>query len=208
MKAALPAWAWPTVAARAKEAIGIPYSWGGASAGGKPFVWPPSVTDCSEFVSLMLARLCVVSHSMGRQTTSTMSANFDPVAVGQQRPGDVAFFYDYNHVELVVSEPDSTGHSVTIGARGGGSSTYGGDPDAYVKERSASSERASWGTAGTRGGYARPKASYHPPQASDWALVGLLEAVRTGADSAAWLSATARAAIVARYPEVAPYLGR
>lgn len=129
-----------------KAALGQPYWYG---AGGIDCPWPvggpggganaPFGYDCSGFVLRAWQHLGLIHKKtpVGRRARD-LGAFVERVEVGEQMPGDAAFYAsgsEVSHVQLVVGLPDPANsmHSVCFGANGGGGSTLGNDPDACVK---------------------------------------------------------------------------
>lgn len=128
--------------------LGQPYWYG---AGGLDCPWPiggpggganaPFGYDCSGFVLRAWQHLGLIHKKtpVGRRAAD-LGAFVERVELGQQAPGDAAFYASdgstVSHVQLVVLPPDPAldGHSLCYGANGGGSSTLGSDPEACVKE--------------------------------------------------------------------------
>lgn len=106
------------VIAAAESHMGAPYYWGGDG---------PTVFDCSGFV-LYVLRQDMGLIDWGDDTASGIS-NRVPSTSSPQK-GDLVFYRGsyISHIEFATG----TG-SQTLGASGGGSSTYGNDPNARVK---------------------------------------------------------------------------
>lgn len=112
------------------QALGWPY-WYGKGDPGTPWSDGPAGVDCSGFAQMGLVLLGELSPAARDRGADTLAADSDPVAVGDQGIGDMAYYP--GHVMLVASAPGPDGHSQVIGASGGGRTTLGGDPDARVK---------------------------------------------------------------------------
>lgn len=129
------------------EALGVPYAWG---AGSPSTPWPHGEQgwddelgrtgekgwDCSGFAQAALVRLGILSSSEPDRTAQGLHDIADQVDELDVREGDLAFYgsspSSVVHV-MVVTGPRADGWTPVIGASGGGSSTFGDDPDAYVK---------------------------------------------------------------------------
>ena len=112
------------------EALGWPY-WFGKGAPSTPWSDGPNGVDCSGFVQMALVRLWLLSAKAGDRGAATLADESDPIAVGDQKPGDIAFYP--GHVMLVAGYPGADGHSPVMGASGGRSYTLGNDENAKVK---------------------------------------------------------------------------
>ena len=183
-------------AARKAQGGRLPYLWAGGSP---PYDrWPlggddnfPAGYDCSGFVVVFARRVGVLSHQCPRLVTGSIANGCVPVAVGQQRPGDFAFWNDYGHVGMVVAAADAAkgGHSWTLAANHGkGGSTPANDANGAVDFQHP-------GTGGWYGdvSYVRRKPDFYPPTATDLNMVAALNAVQAGA------SAKPLAGTLARY---------
>jgi cell wall-associated NlpC family hydrolase len=111
------------------DAIGSPYWWG-KGAPSTPWSDIRKGADCSGSVQMALVRLGLLSATATDRSATQLAMDSDPVAIGEQRPGDMAFYN--GHVMLVYSWPRSDGHSSVWGMHGGGSSTFGNDPTARL----------------------------------------------------------------------------
>jgi hypothetical protein len=87
--------------------------------------------DCSGYVLMCLVRLGIISEKTNDMNTATIANECDPVEIGSQIPGDIAYYP--GHVMLVCNYPGANGHSAVVGASGGGRTTIGNDPNARVK---------------------------------------------------------------------------
>lgn len=112
------------------DAIGWPYFFG-KGAPSTPWSDGPDGVDCSGFVQMALVRLGKLASSAPDRGARALADDSDPVAVGSQKPGDLAYYP--GHVALVVSNPGTDGHSYVMSASGGGETTLGNDPNAKVK---------------------------------------------------------------------------
>ena len=113
-----------------RTSLGWPYFFGRGSPATK---WEdgPKGVDCSGYAQMVLVRLGKLSSSAGDRGARTLANDSDPVAVGAQKPGDLAYYP--GHVMVVASSPDKSGHSMVIGASGGTETTLGNDANARVK---------------------------------------------------------------------------
>lgn len=110
--------------------IGWPYSWG---MGGPSTPWELGYegVDCSGYALMAAVVLGQIGADSPRYNAAEMADNCDPVAIGEQRPGDFAYYP--GHVMVVCGWPGGDGHSAVIGASGGNSSVHGDNPNARVK---------------------------------------------------------------------------
>lgn len=113
-----------------REALGVPYYWGGGR--GEPY--PAGGYDCSGYVDSALREAgYTLPWAASSASTATMLSALGaprPLSPGEEAPRGAIVAYGSkapSHVML------STGEGV-IGASGGGSSTFGDDPSAAVKE--------------------------------------------------------------------------
>ena len=131
------------------EAIDVPYSWG---AGTPATPWPtgqpgynsatnqregPDGWDCSGFAQAGLVRLGLLDSSAPDRTAQGLFDLSAPVTSElDAREGDLAFYgssdRSISHV-MLISGPFIDGGLPVVGASGGGSSTFGDNPDARVK---------------------------------------------------------------------------
>lgn len=128
-------------------AYGWPYYWGKGSPS-TPWSKGPEGVDCSGFVCMALVKLGTIPSTTGDLSSRAIADRCDPVEVGQQRPGDVAYYP--GHIMLVVGYPDDDydGHSAVMGASGGRNGTFGTDPNARVKVFPAGDYRSDFVTYG------------------------------------------------------------
>lgn len=121
----------------AREAEGALYYYGAEHD--RIVAWPESMYDCSAYVCAAWRRTGILGHAVSAPRAVDIANMCEPVAMGQQAPGDAAFYESSPgagvcHVTLVVSPPQGAGaHSAIVGANGGGSSTLGNDSNARVK---------------------------------------------------------------------------
>jgi len=112
------------------DAIGAPYYW---SRGTPATPWADLQTkgaDCSGAVQMALVKLGKLSSKAGDRSAVALANDSDPIAVGEQVPGDLAFYS--GHVMLVYSYPRADGHSAVWGMHGGNSGTKGDNPAARL----------------------------------------------------------------------------
>lgn len=125
--------AYAAFVAAVREAEGQLYLWGGGHS--LLPAWPDPY-DCSGYVRAAWRRVGIVGHTFRSYSSKELADLCDPIAVGQQAPGDAAFYGTggVSHVVVVLSAPMKTGggHSYIIGANGGGPSTMANDPSAAV----------------------------------------------------------------------------
>lgn len=113
------------------DSIGWPYFWAKGSPA-TPWTDGPKGVDCSGYAQMALVRLGILSSGYADRGARALSDDSDPIIVGSQEPGDLAYYG--GHVMVVCGYPkDDGGHSAVIGATGGGSLTFGTDPKACVK---------------------------------------------------------------------------
>jgi len=113
-----------------EESIGWPYWWNKGS---------PSISDeeasqgvdCSGWAQWALVRLGLLSSSEPDRSARALADLADPVELGEQQPGDIAYYP--GHIMVVVGWPGEDGHSPVMGASGGDRSTLGDNPNARVK---------------------------------------------------------------------------
>jgi cell wall-associated NlpC family hydrolase len=111
-------------------ALGWPYFWGRGSPS-TPWSDGPKGVDCSGFAQMALVKLGILKSSAGDRGARALADASDPVEVGDQQVGDLAYYP--GHVMIVVGPPGDDGHSSVMGASGGGSLTFGNDKNARVK---------------------------------------------------------------------------
>ena len=125
------------------QAIGWPYYYG---KGGPSTPWPmdgkPVQVDCSGFAQMALVRLGKLSATAPDRSSAQLAADSDPVEVGEQQLGDLAYYP--GHVAVVASAPGPSGHSKVLSASGGGRTTLGNDPNARVKVFSSALYRGTY----------------------------------------------------------------
>lgn len=114
-----------------REALGVPYYWGGGR--GQPYP-ASSGYDCSGYVdSALRAAGYTLPWPASSASTSAMYSALGaprPLGQGEEAPRGAIVAYGSGKPSHVML---STGAGV-IGASGGGSSTFGDDPSAAVKE--------------------------------------------------------------------------
>lgn len=114
--------------------LGMKYNYGYGTPKTTPEeAWKDGV-DCSGFAQFALAEMGLLDRNYPDRTSTTLGDDCDAIEIGQQEPGDLAF-YD-GHVMVVATFPDAglDGHSAVIGASGGDSSTKGDNPNACIKQ--------------------------------------------------------------------------
>ncbi len=134
----------------AHTVVGRGYSYGGGTPRspwpvGEPGVHGGVGWDCS---GLSLAfSACLLRYPWeGRDLTAQgLGALCAPVALGAQKPGDLAI-YRGQHVTVVLTgpQPGAGVHSRVLSASGGGRSTNGDDPAARVRIFDRADYRADW----------------------------------------------------------------
>lgn len=112
------------------EADGWTY-WYGRGAPSTPWMDGAAGVDCNGFVQMALVRLGILSAAAPDRSARAMADACDPVPLGEQRAGDLAYYP--GHTMLVAGPPGADGHSPVIGASGGRSTTKGDNPSARVK---------------------------------------------------------------------------
>jgi len=123
---------WEDVSALVDESLGWPYYWGKGSPG-TPWTDGPLGADCNGYAQMFLVELGVLDQGAPDRGVSAMANVCDPIAVGDQQPGDLALYNGAGHVMVVAGPPGADGHSPVCGASSGGSSDFGDNPDARVK---------------------------------------------------------------------------
>lgn len=126
-----------------EDSLGWPYSFGG---GAPSTAWSKGWdgVDCAGYAQMALVRLGLLSSSASDRGARSLADDSDPLEVGEQEPGDLAYYP--GHVMIVVSDPGSDGHSAVMGASGGTSITFGDDPNAKVKAFSSALYRGDFVT--------------------------------------------------------------
>lgn len=113
-----------------EDSLGWPYWWSKGSPS-TPWSQGREGVDCSGYVQMVLVRLGALSPSAPDRNAYNLAMQSEPVAVGEQRVGDWAYYP--GHAMVVVGPPGPDGHSPVAGASGGGRGDEGGNPDARVK---------------------------------------------------------------------------
>lgn len=108
-------WDAESVAGELASAIGWPY-WYGKGTPATPWSSGPQGVDCSGFVQMALVRLGLLSSSAPDRSAAGLADVCDPVDVGEQVPGDMAYYP--GHIAIVVGDPDLDGHSAVMSADG------------------------------------------------------------------------------------------
>ena len=115
------------------EAWGEPYDW---AQGDITTPWLNGMRgyDCSGFAQGALVHLGLIPPSARFQPNDRgayqLAMDSERVPEGTERLGDLAFYgTPVSHVMVVIAP------GIVLGARGGGSSTHGDDPSAYVDLR-------------------------------------------------------------------------
>jgi cell wall-associated NlpC family hydrolase len=111
-------------------ALGWPY-WFGKGTPATPWESGADGVDCSGFAQMALVKLNLLSSSAPDRGARTLADDSDPIELGQQRIGDLAYYP--GHVMVVAGSPGYDGHSPVIGASGGTGTTLGNDEKARVK---------------------------------------------------------------------------
>lgn len=119
------------------RAWGVPYSYGAGAPADGHASWPdgsPGIAggigwDCSGFAQACLVRMGMLSERAPDRTAAALYDLCQPVPVGSEHMGDLAFYGvgRVSHVTVVVAP------GVVLGACGGTSKTNSDDPNAYVK---------------------------------------------------------------------------
>lgn len=108
------------VAGELASAIGWPY-WYGQGTPATPWSQGSRGVDCSGFVQMALVRLGRLASSAPDRSAAGLAAVSDPIDVGLQQPGDMAYYP--GHVAIVVGDPDVDGHSAVMSADGHATTT-------------------------------------------------------------------------------------
>lgn len=93
--------------------------------------------DCSGITGTMLVHAGLVSgawvEKYRRADSMRDSSASKPIAIGEQKPGDIACYN--GHVTMVITQPlkELDGHSYVLSMSGGGSSTFGNNQNARAK---------------------------------------------------------------------------
>jgi cell wall-associated NlpC family hydrolase len=124
------------------DAIGWPY-WYGQGSPATPWADGKNGVDCSGFAQMALVRMGLLASSAPDRGARSLADDSDPVAIGEQRPGDLAYYP--GHVVVVVSRPGADGHSAILSASGH-AYDLGNNPDARVKLYSTAAYRSDFST--------------------------------------------------------------
>lgn len=148
------------VEAVARRALGARYYWSAGSVLSP--VQSSQVYDCSSFALACARSTGHWSLVRPERTVRDLYAATSPVKLGEQRPGDFAFYRNNSgtiaHVRFNVGKPGLNGHSRGYGCDSGGAATKGDDPKACVKV----ADSDYWPTAGNTGfaGFRRSPADF------------------------------------------------
>lgn len=112
------------------SSIGWPYYYGKGSPS-TPWDDGKNGVDCSGYAQMVLVKLGKLSKSASDRGASKLADDSNPVSVGSQKTGDLAYYP--GHVMVVAGPPGADGHSPVIGASGGNALTLGNDPNAKIK---------------------------------------------------------------------------
>jgi cell wall-associated NlpC family hydrolase len=113
-----------------RESLGWPYYWGRGDPS-TPWEDGDRGVDCSGYTQMVLVRLGKLAPSAPDRNAYNLAMASEAVAVGDQRPGDWAYYA--GHAMIVAGPPGADGQSPVIGASGGGSGDYGDNPNARIK---------------------------------------------------------------------------
>jgi cell wall-associated NlpC family hydrolase len=113
-----------------RESLGWPYYWGRGDPS-TPWEDGDRGVDCSGYTQMVLVRLGQLAPTAPDRNAYNLAMASEAVAVGDQRPGDWAYYA--GHAMIVAGPPGPDGHSPVIGASGGGSGDYGDNPNARIK---------------------------------------------------------------------------
>ena len=119
----------PSAAGELADSVGWPY-WYGKGSPSTPWANGPQGVDCSGYVCMCLVKLGQLSANAPDMGARTLADQSYPVDVGEQVPGDMAYYP--GHVVMVVGYPEDDGHSAVIGASGH-STTFGDVANECVK---------------------------------------------------------------------------
>lgn len=119
-----------TLSASVLDSLGWPYYIGKGSPSTK---WEDGKNgvDCSGYAQMVLVKLGKLSPTAKDRNAATLANDSNPVKIGDQVVGDLAYYP--GHVMVVAGNPGPDGHSPVIGASGGHSYTVGNDPNAKIK---------------------------------------------------------------------------
>tara|TARA_R110000868_G_scaffold50318_2_gene160911 strand:- start:317 stop:850 length:534 start_codon:yes stop_codon:yes gene_type:complete len=111
-------------------ALGWPY-WFGKGSPATPWESGAEGVDCSGFAQMALVKLNLLSSSAPDRGARTLADQSEPIEIGQQQIGDLAYYP--GHVMVVAGRAGVDGHSPVIGASGGGEFDLGNNPNARIK---------------------------------------------------------------------------
>jgi len=120
------------------SALGWPY-WYGRGSPSTPWNEGAAGVDCSGFAQMALVKLGRLSSSAGDRGATALANDSDALELGSQEPGDLACYP--GHVAVVVSYPDSSGHSQVMSASGT-RDTQGDNPAHVVKLQASGAYRS------------------------------------------------------------------
>lgn len=113
-----------------RDSLGWPYYWGRGDPS-TPWEDGDLGVDCSGYTQMVLVKLGKLSPTAPDRNAYNLAMQSDAVPVGEQRPGDWAYYA--GHAMIVAGPPGPDGHSPVIGASGGGSDDFGDNPNARIK---------------------------------------------------------------------------
>lgn len=123
---------WDDLQALAAESEGWPYFWG-KGAPSTPWSDGSKGVDCAGYVNMMLVEAGYLSASEPDRGVTDLANICDPIAVGDQEPGDMAIYNGAGHVVIVIGPPGADGHSPVASASGKGAEDVGQNPNSHVK---------------------------------------------------------------------------
>lgn len=121
---------WDEVGLLVEESLGWPY-WYGRGGPSTPWWEGAEGVDCSGYAQMVLVQLGKLDATATDRSARALADACDPVALGDQQPGDLAYYP--GHVMVCAGPPAADGHCPVAGASGGTSDVHGDDPDARVK---------------------------------------------------------------------------